>query len=305
MTELWRNESYDAPVDFVFDRTITEYDISKANISALMQANQITKEEYNYFYSLEKRRREIEVGLKCANDPKLNNVISAVISEARGILCRELGLEDENILHIAKDAIFVISRLSGGMKLPEEVQVGEYVKFRKKSTSTSYVRFNRKIMFYHDYDIVHEQGFYKIRGMSQDFQNLHKDFFIQALMDIMNTRVYAGSREAYEKCKQWYANLGSGDIRFINYLRRFDVETGCFDITNKFKSWKIGFDKNSVTKDFLANLPYQLPKMPYDGFLAAYVDPSMIPYIDPSYNQNIIATLGNYILIEMINGGRR
>lgn len=316
MTDLWMNESYSAPIDFLFDRFIVEYDISKANISILRDIGELSEENYVNLYNCEKYYREVQIGMYLRKKPELNKILSDGFAEARKIFCEKLELEDENILHVTKDSIFVLKRMIGidNIKTPDKVEIGPHTAFTRRSTYTSYVRFHRNIMYYHIFDIVKNTGDWKIRGIGDNLRDLYAtDGLIPVINDILDVRCYAGLKAAYEKCKDWYTILGSKDCP-LRYLRRFDSMSGCFDVRpGLMYRPSVGFSKSPLSIDFnknavpdvIANLPYMVP--PNYGnseYLLAYVDESMRDYVDPSYNQNIIATLGNYILIEMINGNK-
>jgi hypothetical protein len=65
---LYERTLYAAPYQYLINRNIQEYDISKANITILLDIGYITKDEYQYLYSLPKQQREVKVGLKMRND---------------------------------------------------------------------------------------------------------------------------------------------------------------------------------------------------------------------------------------------
>ena len=69
-SNLWEKTSYTAPLDYIINSKIIEYDISKANINVLLYKGLISKKEYEYYYNLPKRRREISIGLLQAKDKK-------------------------------------------------------------------------------------------------------------------------------------------------------------------------------------------------------------------------------------------
>ena len=61
-SKLYNKVNYTAPIDYLISTNIREYDISKANINTLLFFNKISKEQYDYFYNLEKEKRNIIIG---------------------------------------------------------------------------------------------------------------------------------------------------------------------------------------------------------------------------------------------------
>ena len=53
---LWRNINYKTPVKYYINTYIREYDLSKANINALLYQGRIDKSQYNIFYNMDKKQ---------------------------------------------------------------------------------------------------------------------------------------------------------------------------------------------------------------------------------------------------------
>ena len=62
MQSIFDMDSYSAPVDYLISQYIREYDMSKANINILLYYGMISKEQYQYYYDLPKKQREISIG---------------------------------------------------------------------------------------------------------------------------------------------------------------------------------------------------------------------------------------------------
>ena len=105
---IWKYQNYNAPIQYLFDKQIVELDISKANISILMSAGKISRETYNELYEAPRQIRQYQVGCMIRDDPRLQGALNEGLESARHALFDTLGLENSNILHIAKDAVFII-----------------------------------------------------------------------------------------------------------------------------------------------------------------------------------------------------
>ena len=59
--ELYKRTLYTKKVQYIINE-IHEYDISKANISILLQGGYISQNEYNMYLQMSKMQREIAIG---------------------------------------------------------------------------------------------------------------------------------------------------------------------------------------------------------------------------------------------------
>ena len=70
MSNLWSKSSYIAALPYVVGQYITEYDMSKANISVLLYKGVIDKKLYDELYNSDKFYREKYIGMMQRNNPK-------------------------------------------------------------------------------------------------------------------------------------------------------------------------------------------------------------------------------------------
>ena len=269
---IWKYQNYNAPIQYLFDKQIVEMDISKANISILMSAGKISRETYNKLYEAPRQIRQYQVGCMIRDDHNLQGVLNEGLENARHALFDILNLENSNILHIAKDAVFIIVPMN--MRVPDAIPIDHFVAFTKRNTFTNYLRLNKLVHFYHSYSIPSGSYTYKIRGMNENAQKLHHNFFTQVLIEILTSRQLNGFKTAYEATKHWYEKLSDNDVALVDYARRFDSQS-LFDL--------IGFS------DFA---PFQ----------ADYLSDSAKWYVDFSYNLSLLNDIGNYLLSEAISG---
>ena len=105
-SNLGKKLNYLSPLRYVSGR-IVEYDIKAANISVLRDKEIISEADYIMLSSMPKNLREREIGLMEKNNPSLYNKIADGITEAKLSLIRFNKIEDNQILRIANDAIYV------------------------------------------------------------------------------------------------------------------------------------------------------------------------------------------------------
>ena len=121
---IWDNDRYIAPYDWLISKEIQEYDISKANISILLDMNLISKKQYEYYKNLPKDKREIYIGLFLRDNPSISKSLSLGFKEARRIFIQSNDIQEQDILYIDKDSITVINKI---------------IKYTKISNSTEFV----------------------------------------------------------------------------------------------------------------------------------------------------------------------
>ena len=269
---IWKYQNYNAPIQYLFDKQIVEMDIAKANISILMSAGKISREIYNELYSAPRMERQYQIGCMIRDNRSLQGVLNEGLENARHTLFDILGLENSNILHIAKDAVFIIIPMN--MRVPDAIPIDQFITFTKRDTFTNYLRLNKLVHFYHSFNIPTGSSIYKIRGMNESAQKLHYNFFTQVLIEILTSRQLNGFKVAYENTKHWYENLSRNDISLVDYARRFDSQS-LFDL-----------------KGFSDFAPFQ----------ADYLSESAKWYVDFSYNLSLLNDIGNYLLSEAISG---
>lgn len=268
-TKLWDYSNYNAPVHYLFDMVIAEYDIRRANISILREYGKLNEEKYLELYDADRMYRQYTIGCMIRDDPSIQETLNIGLEESRRKFCEILELGDGNILHIAKDAIFVVSKLIGGIPTVPEVQISRYIKFTLRGYYSNYLRLGKAIHFYHREDIG--GPIYKIRGMGERAQSLHNDHFTKLILDILFMRTMNGSDAAYRKCKEIYMKMYNKELD-VECYRRFD-SASCFDI---------------------------LPISEFSTFQAMYLSKQTESILDMSYNLEIIDMIGNYLLSDLI-----
>lgn len=107
--ELYERTLYTKKIQYIIHE-IFEYDISKANISILLQGGYIRQEEFRMYSEMDKIQRQIAIG-KLQKNPRYAKAISDGFKQARKNLIEYNHLEESDIMSIKKDAIYTLRRL--------------------------------------------------------------------------------------------------------------------------------------------------------------------------------------------------
>lgn len=266
MTNLW-NDNYDAKCDYIFNRKIVEYDIEKANISVLYDNGRLSESEYTRLLNQPRMVRQYEIGCAIRDDPKLEEVLDRGFRNARQQLVEKLNLEDQNILHVNRDALFIV--LPKITRISDRIQIGKKTAFTCRGVYDSYYRIDpiKNIHMYFSYP-----NGYKVRGIGESALKLHEEFFLKDICHVMNIAVFDGIQAAYRALKDTYTPYARRKVDYRCY-RRFDSQS-LFDIIK--------------LSDF-------------SSFQAEYINSAHSHAIDISHNLMILNRIGNFYLSALIN----
>ena len=221
MTSLWKSINYKTPIKYFLNTYIREYDISKANISALLQQGVISKPLYESFLNMDKREREIKIGLWIRKDRSIYRSIQNGIIEAKRLFCESNNIEDYRIVSIKNDAIF----LEGN--LVKNTSFYPY-NFKIKNTYTIYMQLKNLEVYYGD-SIDPNTGLVNthidIKGIPDETLVLHKNGMLDLICDIC----YRLQRENISDTMSYLSNFYSDFIQRKlpkEYYRDFDSFSG-------------------------------------------------------------------------------
>ena len=269
--QLWERIRYSAPVDFLIDSRIVEYDIEKANISVMLDKGVISNKDYEYYANMPKKQREVTIGNLMIKNKGLHSIIKDGIEEARHILFDTLNLNYTNVLSIRNDAVFVI--FQGIDPKLESIQVSPHVRFRRKGEFRSFYRLGRNKEMYYDYDPLTKKEVLEVKGLGAHSVYIHKDHMLKFLQDLFYTVLVNGPGPALEVLNNFYYNYISMQVP-IDFYRRLDSGAR-FDM--KQQSYFATFQADKLT--------IQDPRL-----------------IDPSYNAKILNLLASHFTNAILGG---
>lgn len=218
MSNLWEKTSYRSPIQFLIDIPIREYDISKANISVLRDANVISEEQYQYFYNCPKIERAIAIGKMQGANSAVTEALKAGISKARKYFIESNGIKDSDILAIRNDAITVV-----GTTPVENLQVTDRVSFRLAGNYSSFYHVNT-IDLYYLYDRIVNIEVLDVKGLGEGGVNLHRQYMLDFLATLFYSAQIEGIKMAIGLLDTVHKNYVNKDLD-INYYREFNPES--------------------------------------------------------------------------------
>lgn len=254
-SNLWEKTSYTAPLDYIINSKIIEYDISKANINVLLYKGLISKKEYEYYYNLPKRRREISIGLLQAKDKKYVRAIIDGIREFRHKFFEANYIEDHNVVSIKNDAIFIANKRITTTKF-------DNIEFKPKHIYNSFYKLGR-IEAYYKWDFYNKEEILDLKNISDQNKALHENYMIDFLKCIFCSAETESISETISIIKDFYDDYVSLKLE-PEYYREFNTESKYL-----FKPFP-GIDKI---------------------YKAEFIDSKNFKYVDINYNEWLIRQL--------------
>jgi hypothetical protein len=136
---LWMNPD----IEYVFHKTIVEYDMQQASLSVSRRFHLIPDNELDILVRMPKEKRTREIGLRQRDDKEFSeNMINGVL-QTRKEFIDENHLTENEIVTLHSDALMFIQK----HKIKDNI---DGVQFIHKNTWTSYIRYGRVEMFYVD-----------------------------------------------------------------------------------------------------------------------------------------------------------
>ena len=248
---------FTSSIPYIISQYIREYDISKANINILLYKGVIDIDKYNFLYNADRMTRQVYIGKMIRNNSNIGNILKYGIKEMidKFIMCNNI--EDQDILSLKNDAIFIINKIPTITKF-------ENIEFKNKNTYTSYLNING-IEVYYNLDQINSTEQIDIKGINDDKLLIHQNYFINFLCEYL----YNIENMRSEENLRWFKD-------FYNKYVNLQLDTGyyiTFDSISSIKTIDIGmYNYNIIGYNTQKNI------------------------IDISYNLNILRLLYRYLL---------
>ena len=198
-SNLYKKDSYTIPESYVIN-SIYEYDISKANINILYEKGIIDDNQYNTLYNSDKKSREISVGMMQKN-VSVARALSQGFCEFRRRLFESNGIQDNEIVSIKKDAVFVTRPLIN--------TVFGRVEFKEKNIFNMMIKLDR-LEIYYGVNSVTREHVIDIKGIKDEKIDKYENYFFNILINVfclLVSHLYVQALDLINKYIQSYVNL--------------------------------------------------------------------------------------------------
>ena len=216
--DLWRHVNYKSEIQYAVDTRIFEYDITKANISVLRDANAITEEQYQQLLGMPKLQREIIIGKMEGSNQELIKIKRLGIENARRIFFEMNGIQREEVLSIRNDSVTLIGRDA------RYLDISDRVKFRLDGEYTSFYHLGFIDLFYF-LDLINRKEVLNAKGLGENGNALHRHYMLDFLSEVFYTVQVEGVQPALNLIKTFRDNYISYNLD-IGYYREFNPNSG-------------------------------------------------------------------------------
>lgn len=251
-SKLWKNDNYLNPnIFYLFNKEIIEYDMKEAGFSLIQNYHLLDEEVIKKLKTYGKEKRKIEIGKLQRKYSNLSENLKIAFKKARKDFFIENELEDNDIISIKKDAIFVKKRC-------DKTKFGDYIWFRPKHEYTSYILLGKRLELYYS------PSDFAVKGISDELLKYHEDYIIDFLklyfhkMETSdNTTVIDFMRRFIDKYKRRELSLG--------YYRNFNIHSD-FSVVGEdeiryMDFWEAEKDRVDISYNYF-NVLLKLIKIP-------------------------------------------
>lgn len=257
---IWKKVSYKSPVQYIIDFPIREYDLSKANISVLRDANAISEDLYQYLYNCPKDERNILIGKMIGKNTEIETIRKNGIENARRVFMEINNLDDDDILAIRNDAMVILSDAQMHLDITERTH------FRLENAYRSFYRLGMVEMYY-DFNPITKIEILDTKGLGKESTSLHTEYMLDFLKEIFYCAQMEGVGTAIDILSKFYNEYINLKLD-VGYYREL-VPGSRYRLNRGFTSYQ------TLEMDMAAN---------YDK-----------KYLDISYNANILLTLNKML----------
>ena len=237
--------NYLKDINYLINRQIYEYDISKANINILLRANSITQDEYDKLLNSSREVRQKAIGIKILKDSNIYNIINQGIKEMRTIFMTENNIYEDQILSAKNDALFIIDKKPMITKF-------DNIEFVLKNKYTSFFLANN-LEFYYFIDRINNVEKLHVKGMSDEALNKHNDYMVDFLK-ILFESIQMDINESVLLLRSFY-NQYINNLLDIGYYRNFDsISSYSINLNNSIFNVDVINDLQYINKNCNLNL---------------------------------------------------
>ena len=171
MNTLYKHDKYlNKDIEYLIANEIIEYDMREAGFNIIKCFNLVSPAEIQRLEKMSKNQRKIEIGLMQIRNKGLKEKLKDGFMECRRIFFNANGLQEDDILSIKKDAIFLLK--------PCTNTKFKNIEFAEKNRYTSYYYLNNLEFYYNNEDKL------DVKGINDTLLELHKDGFLLFLKDL-------------------------------------------------------------------------------------------------------------------------
>lgn len=231
---LYKRHNYlNTDISYLVSNEIIEYDISSAGYNISKRYGLLPKEKLDYLESLDKKARQIQLGLYQRNDSEFKDRLNEKFIEIRKEFFEANDVKDEEVLSIKKDAIIMLRRC-------HHTEFDNIV-FKDKHQYTSYYYLNK-----HEFYLGSET--LDVKGISDDKLELHREYLLDFLYRFFKMMEQSSSKKKIITDLTDFTYYYKNRKLMIGYYRELNIDS-LFKLKRKFSNDFIGIENTSKIDD--------------------------------------------------------
>lgn len=172
---LYRKHNYlNKEIKFIRSGNIIEYDMRNAGLEILNKNGIIKDNYYEELMELEKKERSIVIGKFLRTNPLANEFLIKSFISIRKEFIEINNIDNNDILSIKKDAIFLIDKEVYNLDLEKGY------KFIKKNDYQTYINLMNIEFYYNIFEDILD-----VKGMKSKSKEIHEDYLLKDLKKIL------------------------------------------------------------------------------------------------------------------------
>ena len=208
--QIWERHNFtNHDIGMIINGEIIEYDIKSAGLSLAKEFGYLDKRTIEYLESLDKKRRNIHLGLLKKSNEQLSKKENEAFIEARRLFIVTNKLNVEDIIAIKKDAIFVSRRCL-------ERKFGN-IEFIAKNIYTSYLEINKFEFYYNSRQL-------DIKGINDVVYEQHEKYMINFFQTYFSLLELNNKGKLIDYITNFVYQYKS-KLLDIQYYREFNVQS--------------------------------------------------------------------------------
>jgi len=158
-------------IEYLFNSEIIEYDLQAAGMNLIREYKLLPPKDIAVIEVLQKSEQVVAIGKLQRDRPGLSAALTDKYAVVRGQFIEANKLEDDDIICVKKDAIFVVGRVS-------RVNFGDNMRWIKKNVYSSYLRLTNN----HNIELFYREGEFDIKGIGDVGIARHRLYLIEYLL---------------------------------------------------------------------------------------------------------------------------
>ena len=242
MNTLYTKTNYlDKNIEFLFGRRITEYDMKSAGFNICREFQLLPEDKLEKISEMDKHVRHVAIGKLCKEDKELSRKLRDGFAEIRRRFFEANQVEENEVLSIKNDAIFILDRRV------DQLEFGK-VEFVPKHSYNAFLHLNKFEFYFTDESV-------DCKGINDKKLEDHREYMLDLFVQYCNMMKHGDKESVFrfiEEAAHAYRTyeLDDGYYRELNQESLFRPK-GKIKFINSYMGFRdFGMDKKYIDTSY-------------------------------------------------------